>query len=410
MDAATKIKTFLTALFAGFVLVPEVRAADEFTPPTGIAAIVSDWLSKTQQFSIGRVFNPDLHLGSKTNKLGADAPFVAESGEKQEANFKVFTVQSDQGIVGTFTLDCLRVAPFRDEAGSANQGHAPLTRTLQIAVPMKFSDQLHRNTIGNLVTEVIACGHRICTGSKCYDVKDEPVTGTHCDTEPTPECPNDESFADEEPIQVVPMAPPPPPPVQVALNSSSRSESALVQAIVTDSKLQGSSVSIPLATLMDLMVAKTELSIRLEMTEQIMLEREAVVEKIQQISERNAQLATQLAVAEVRQQLSDVLTANIVERTEIAMKHVSHDSTTSSDPDSNRSVQTIHEDLSNIRRQIALLRRSHPVAFAPSYLGIRLPSPYVLTSNLIPPPCGSETERGPECTYETSECEPEIVK
>lgn len=432
MDAATKTKTLLTALFAGFILAPNLRAEDEPTPPTGIAAIVSDWLSKTPQFSLVRAVNFDVRLDAKTNKLGANAPFVVQVPADLETAPQVMMVQSDQGIIGTFTLNCSQGTACCpdgtvccDEANTESQatiplGQTPMARTLRIAVPMKFSEQLNRNPIGNLVTEVIACGHRICTGSKCYEVKDGPVSGTHCDTESAIEKPqsesHEESFADEEPIQVVPMAPPPPPPVQVVMNSSGFSDSAMVQTIVSESQLQNSNVSIPLSALMDLMIAKTELSTRLEMTEQLMLEREAVVEKIQQISERNAQLATQLAVAEVRQQMSDVLTASIVERAEIAMKVVSHEATSGSKLESGRSVQAIHEDLSNIRRQIALLRRNQPVAFAPSDLGIRQPIPYVSTAQLrdgvlsyhdapatgLTPPSVSQTEKDPESTCEGS--------
>lgn len=427
MDAATKTKTLLTALFAGFVLAPNLRAEDEPTPPAGIAAIVSEWLSKTPQFSLVRAVNFDVRFDTKTNKLGSSAPFVVQTPAKLETTPQVMMVQSDQGVIGTFTLNCpdgTACCPNGtvccDEASTESQTPTPLGRTLRIAMPMKFSEQLNRNPIGNLVTEVIACGHRICAGSKCYEVKDGPVSGTHCDTDTAAENPqsesHEESFADEEAIQVVPMAPPPPPPVQVVMNSSGSFDSAIVQDIVSESQLQNSKVSIPLSTLMDLMIAKTELSTRLEMTEQLMLEREAVVEKIQQISERNAQLANQLAVAEVRQQMSDVLTASIVERAEIAMKVVSHEATSGSKLESGRSVQAIHEDLSNIRRQIALLRRNQPVAFAPSDLGIRQPSPYVPTAHLwggavpyhfapapdLTPPSVSQTESKPEVTCEDS--------
>lgn len=442
MDAATKTKTLLTALFAGLALAPNLRAEDEPSPPTGIAAIVGEWLSKTPQFSLIRAVNFDVRLDAKTNKLGANAPFVVQSPSNSEAAHQAMLVESDQGVIGTFTLNCssgtaccpngTACCPNGtvccDEASTETQATKPLSRTLRIATPMKFSEQLNRNPIGNLVTEVIACGHRICVGSKCYEVKDGPVSGTHCDTETAGENPQsesrEESFADEEPIQVVPMAPPPPPPVQIVMNSSESSDSAMVQAIVSESQLQNSKVSIPLSTLMDLMIAKTELSTRLEMTEQMMLEREAVVEKIQQISERNAQLANQLAVAEARQQMSDVLTASIVERAEIAMKVVSHEATSGSKLESGRSVQAIHEDLSNIRRQIALLRRNQPVAFAPSDLGIRPPSPYVPTAQLrdgvpypyVPVPGStpssvSETEPKPEDTCEgVSHCETGIEK
>lgn len=417
MDAATKIKTLLTTLVAGFILTPDVRAKDEPTPPTGIAAIVSEWLSKTPQFSLGRPINADSKLKAKTNKLGTNAPFVAESLGKGIASPQIFTVRSDQGGVGTFTVDGLSGTVLRDESTPTGQGPTALTRTLHITMPMKFSEHLHTNTLGSLVTEVIACGHRICSGTQCYDIKDEPVSGTRCDvsgnTELSSESTHDGTCSDEEPIQVAPMAPPPPPPVQVAMNSNETSNTDAIEtgdaidAIMSESKLQDRRISVPLSTLMELMVAKTELNVRLEMTEQMMLEREAVVDKIQQISERNAQLATQLAVAEARQQMSDILTASVVEKAEIAMRYASPDSTAFSKPDSNRSVQAIHEDLSNIRRQIALLRRTQPVAFAPSFLGIRTPTPYVPTGHLQPYEVyeGASHCALPPCDQPTTSCE-----
>ena len=82
MDAATKTKTLLTALFAGLVLAPNLRAEDEPSPPTGIAAIVGEWLSKTPQFSLVRAVNFDVRLDAKTNKLGANAPFVVQTPDR----------------------------------------------------------------------------------------------------------------------------------------------------------------------------------------------------------------------------------------------------------------------------------------------------------------------------------------
>ena len=147
----------------------------------------------------------------------------------------------------------------------------------------------------------------------------------------------------------------------------------------------------PVCSAVKLLIANKELSTRLEMTEQLINERQFTNEQIQALNERNAKLQTQVAVAEARQQISDMLTASIVERAELAIRLANMDNKSgrSSESNTSRSVQAIQEDLSNIRRQIALLRKTQPVPFAQSYVGLSAPRPYIPTAQL---PAASPTE------------------
>ena len=320
---------------------------------SGLAAWVSDWLAMSPKFSVGL----EIHFGSTTeqpNKLGANAPSV---------NVTDLTASS---------------------AGNGILGHDP-----QVTMPMTFTQCIPRMKLGDFVGGVIACGHRICAGNKCYDVQDEPVAGTHCDVSGVHVVVDSES--DEEPILVAPVAPPAPPGLDIAYsypaqeNYSDETEAA---SILRNSGLQQVKVSLPVTTIVDLLVAKTELSTRLEMTEHIMTERFAANEQLMAMAERNARLSTQLAVAEARQHASEVMTAGLVEKVELAVRLAALEAKTGLETktgkvqDSSLTSQTIQEDLSNIRRQIALLRRSQPVPFAPSYVGVTQSVPYVPTAQL----------------------------
>jgi hypothetical protein len=117
-------------------------------------------------------------------------------------------------------------------------------------------------------------------------------------------------------------------------------------------------------------------------------ERQQAMQQIQSLANRNATLSTQLAVAEARNHMSEALTASVVDRAELAIKLASVESKSTKLQGSSNVVQTIQEDLSNIRRQIALLRRS-PVPFAQSYVGMQ---PYVPTAQLQSLQLSKDTE------------------
>ena len=319
-----------------------VATSHEMSPTHAcFAAFVSEWLSQSPKFSA----EVAIHIGTSPrlqNMLGSDLPMV----DLQSKNtVKVNTTQLEQ--------------------------------IPQIARPMRFTERIPRMQLGELIGDVIICGHRICSGTKCYDVKDEPIAGAACDK-------TEEAIAnqrgEEEQILVLPMAPPAPPGVNIAFcdNEITETEAA---SILRNSGLSGVNISLPVTTVVDLLVAKTELSTRLEMTCQLMDERQMAMEHIQSLANRNASLSTQLAVAEARNQMSDALTASVVEHAELAIRLASVEPKTGKLHGSVNVVQTIQEDLSNIRRQIALLRRS-PVPFAPSYVGMQTLQPYVPTAQL----------------------------
>ncbi|MEQ1826714.1 MAG: hypothetical protein ABL921_12245 [Pirellula sp.] len=343
---------------------------------TGLAAFVSDWLSNTPKFSAQFA----IHFGpstSSTNKLGANAPSV---------DVTLCTSEKNNAVV-------------------------PM-----IARPMKFRQGILATQIGELVSDVIVCGHRICSGNMCYEVKDEPVVGTHCDTAQDGPVPLD---IPQEEILVVPMAPPAPPGQDIAAYGTNVQETEAA-SILRNSGLQNVRVPVPVSTIVDLLVAKTELSTRLEMAELLMSERQAASEQFQTLVERNSRLTTQLAVAEARQQFTDVLTASLMERTELAIKIAANDTKAgrSTEPTSQtseagiNSVKAIQEDLSNIRRQIALLRRPQPIPFATSYMGV--PRPYIPTAQLLAPlhdpePVPVSESSAPEVECGTEEKAPAIA-
>ena len=362
----------------------------------GFAAFVSEWLSKSPKFSA----EVAIHFG--TSPKIRDVPVDVYVQDGQTGRFSIgSTVNSDLGVTGNFVLternfDLLNRPS--DLPNGASRDAVP-----QIAKPMRFTERIARNQLGELIGDVIICGHRICSGTKCYDVKDEPISGKACDK-------TEDAIAnergEEEQIQVLPMAPPAPPGVNIAIGfDGDRNAESEAASILRNSGLSGVNISLPVTTVVDLLVAKTELSTRLEMTCQLMDERQMAMEHIQSLANRNATLSTQLAVAEARNQMSDALTASVVERAELAIRLASAEPKTGKLQGSANVVQTIQEDLSNIRRQIALLRRS-PVPFAPSYVGMQSFQPYVPTAQFpVMQPKGSETTCSgddPDCAHATT--------
>ncbi len=359
-----------------------VKAPPEsIATPSGIAAFVSEWLLKSPKFSA----EVAIHFGQSPiapSKL-RDVPVNVYVQEGQNGRYALGgSVTSDLGVAGNFVLEEGNFDLLKRPGTTATRNAVP-----QIAKPMRFTERIPRIQLGELVNDVIICGHRICSGNKCYDVKDEPVASKACDKA---EESNSNEEGEDEPILVLPIAPPAPPGVDIAHigNDNGESEAA---SILRNSGLGKVNISVPVTTIVDLLVAKTELSTRLEMTSQLMDERQSAMQQIQSLASRNANLSTQLAVAEARNQMSEALTASVVDRAELAIKLASIESKSGKLQSSSSFVQTIQEDLSNIRRQIALLRRS-PVPFAPSYVGLQSVQPYVPTAQLPPVQLSTDAE------------------
>ncbi len=356
-------------------------SCDAATPkkPAGIAAFVSDWLTKSPKFSaeVAIHFGAAPHLQNKPSESPVGV-YVQEGQTGRYFNV-ARSFNSELEVTREFVLeernfDLLNRSD--DSLKSVSRVAVP-----QIAKPMRFTERIPRiqfGDLGGMFGDVIICGHRICSGNKCYDVKDEPVAGMACDKNGDSNV-NANENGEEEQILVLPMAPPAPPGVNIAFNGNGIIENESEAAsILRNSGLGNVNISLPVTTVVDLLVAKTEFSTRLEMTSQLMDERQQAMQQIQSLANRNATLSTQLAVAEARNHMSEALTASVVDRAELAIKLASVESKSAKLQGSSNVVQTIQEDLTNIRRQIALLRRS-PVPFAQSYVGIQ---PYVPTAQL----------------------------
>jgi hypothetical protein len=208
---------------------------------------------------------------------------------------------------------------------------------------------------------VIPCGQRICAGGKCYEVEDGDVDGKPCDVKDVPSQP----LCEEEPIVEVPAAPPLPPSYQFTRHIPDDPHKSHVHAAMES--LDHSQVTLPASVLVSLLVDQARNEARLEMTRELLEERTGYMAKLQEMSEHNARLQTQLALIEMQQasfSIAERVThppmPSRVEGTQVEAPDA---------PDSNSELQAIHEDLSNIRKQIAILKSNQPVPFAPSYVG-----------------------------------------
>ncbi len=203
----------------------------------------------------------------------------------------------------------------------------------------------------NDASAVAPCGHKMCAGGKCYEVEEGVIEGTPCDaplTGDAPPKPEAIKHAEEEPIIEVPAAPPLPPSYQFTRSSAGRSENP--HHVAAMDSLGDSRVSIPASTLVALLVDHARNETQLAMTRELLEERTAFLEQLRELSDRNAQLQSQLAISQI---------------------YLDYHASTSTleTRDASSDVRTIQEDLSNIRKQIALLKRNQPVPFAPSYVG-----------------------------------------
>ena len=415
MDAASKIKTFLVALAASFGTAAVVYGDDSDTKPAckGLecksatapdAPLFECMGCDSQVCELGKC--PSLKCGFKTVEVvvwdleslrsppeSGFPTFLSEWLSKSpkfsaQVAIQFGTEPSDKVVSGRFELADSNFTIVKPSETFVNVALPTVRPISPITKPMKFTEQISRLQLGEFIGDVIICGHRICTGNKCYDVKDEPVVGIPCDGSVKTKADSNEENEEneeEEQILVLPIAPPAPPGGDIAQFSepifSDNVDESEASSILRNSGLGNVNISLPVTTVVDLLVAKTELSTRLEMTCQLMDERQLAIDKIQSLANRNATLATQLAVAEARNQMSDALTASVVERAELAIKLASVEPKSSKMSGASSVVQTIQEDLSNIRRQIALLRKS-PVPFAQSVVGKTIPQPYIPTAQL----------------------------
>lgn len=193
---------------------------------------------------------------------------------------------------------------------------------------------------------VVPCGHKICAGGKCYEVEEGVIEGTPCDA-PRPK--DTIPPAEDEPIIEAPVAPPLPTSYQFTQQTPRGSEHRHHQAILDS--LQTTQVSVPATVLVALLVDHARNETQLAMTRELLEERTAFLEQVRELSDRNTQLQSQLAVSQMY----------------LDYYATTRNTDTSINPTTD--LRSIHEDLSNIRKQIALLKRNQPIPFAPSYVG-----------------------------------------
>ncbi|MFM8570326.1 MAG: hypothetical protein ACKOAU_01885 [Pirellula sp.] len=231
-----------------------------------------------------------------------------------------------------------------------------------------------------------ASQQKICVNGKCYEVDDKTVEGKPCDDPHA-----SEKASEEEPISEAPVAPPIPPSFPFALQNTDQETSILELQIDGGPYSQGFvaqdmglrndpsedlfgslaqvQVSVPASTLVAYMVAHAQNTIRLEMTEQLAAERAMYAQRYELLLQHNQQLQTQLAVLEARQ-LAHTAVDPSMSTTDLAQDKRCQSLTASKED-----WDAIQEDLSNIRRQIALLKKSDPVPFASSNIGTEPSNP-----------------------------------
>ena len=133
-------------------------------------------------------------------------------------------------------------------------------------------------------------------------------------------------------------------------------------------------VTVPASTLVAYIVAHAQNSVRLEMNQQLAAERAMYAQRYELLLQHNQQLQTQLAMIEAQQESTEALAlrASMPSKSDWSAPPIeSHEqkrclSLTASRED----FDAIQEDLSNIRKQIAILKsNSNPIPFAPSYVG-----------------------------------------
>ena len=138
-------------------------------------------------------------------------------------------------------------------------------------------------------------------------------------------------------------------------------------------------VTLPASTLVAYIVAHAQNSVRLEMSQQLAAERAMYAQRYELLLQHNQQLQTQLAMIEAQQESDEALAlrASMPSKSDWSAPPIESNeqkrclSLTASRED----FDAIQEDLSNIRKQIAILKsHSNPIPFAPSYVGTEEPN------------------------------------
>ena len=157
--------------------------------------------------------------------------------------------------------------------------------------------------------------------------------------------------------------------------------------------------------LIDLRVLNAELIARLEMTQAILEMQKSYTDQILLLERENGRLVAEKSELKAKSEVNEQLTASLIERTELQAKlTAAHDWISSrtayeasipvqlnptafaTNPQYEEKIAAIQEDLSNLRRQLPLIKRT-PVPFAISNT-VSHEQPYV--------PLGSKSENTPD--------------
>jgi hypothetical protein len=137
-------------------------------------------------------------------------------------------------------------------------------------------------------------------------------------------------------------------------------------------------VTLPASTLVAYIVAHAQNSVRLEMSQQLAAERAMYAQRYELLLQHNQQLQTQLAMIEARQESAEALAVRASTPPQNDWSRTPYESTEQrrcqSLTASREDLDAIQEDLSNIRKQIAILKTNSPIPFAPSYVGTEEPN------------------------------------
>jgi hypothetical protein len=337
-----------------------------------------------------------IHLDSNSIARASDHPVPSDTSTRKGV------VASEESQCQDESQQAIESTTSKPKSEKSSQSQATKDSNLQANVtlaqwvsdwmknPRKFTARL---AIHGVVPEIElqavipAAQQRICANGKCYEVDEKVVEGKPCD-EPMP---SDKDSRDE-PIVEAPVAPPIPPSFPFAFQGQQEDTSIFEFQIEGSPRALGYmnqdtteagneirdvygslsqvQVTVPASTLVAYLVAHAENSVRLEMTEQLAAERAMYAQRYELLLQHNQQLQTQLAVLEARHRTDESL-AMRVDPTTQAEQEDRCKSLTASKED----WDSIQEDLSNIRRQIANLKNSSPIPFAQSNIGTQAENP-----------------------------------
>jgi hypothetical protein len=237
----------------------------------------------------------------------------------------------------------------------------------------KVSTELSKAPFRSLDLPVTLASHQ-CDGTRCYTV----LKDSDKETEENTPSSTAKAIACEEPEIILQSntAPPVIQPTSPLGCSLGRHEPIRERSAAIDIR-----PSIE-QDYVELRVLNAELVARLEMTQAILELQNLYTDQILSLERQNAQLIAEAAELRVKNEVNEQLTAGLIERTELSARLTAahdwissrtayeaslpvqaHPSAVVANPSYEEVISSIQEDLSNLRRQLPLIKRA-PVPFA----------------------------------------------